>query len=52
MRSRFEKGFRRTLIATAVNAALCGLALAQVQSGNAAETGDSNTSTPAVTAEP
>ena len=52
MRSRFEKGLSRTLIATAVNAALCGLALAQVQSGNAAETGDSNTSTPAVTAQP
>ena len=39
MRSRFEKGLRRTLIATAVNTALCGMALAQVQAGNAAETG-------------
>lgn len=38
MRSRFEKGFRRTLIAAAVNAALCGMALAQVQDGRAGET--------------
>jgi TonB-dependent receptor len=52
MRSRFEKGLSRTLIATAVNAALCGLALAQVQSGNAAGTGDSNASTIASAANP
>lgn len=38
MRSRFEKGFRRTLIATAVNTALCGMAFAQVQDGAAGET--------------
>lgn len=54
MRSRFEKGLRRTLIATAVNTALCGMALAQVQAGNAAETGDtsstSNTSQAAAVA--
>lgn len=50
MRSRFEKGLRRTLIATAVNTALCGMALAQVQAGNAAETGNTNDSTNAAVA--
>jgi len=34
--SRFEKGFRRSMIATAVNTALCGMALAQVQPGSSA----------------
>ncbi|WP_306395881.1 TonB-dependent receptor [Telluria beijingensis] len=51
MRSRFEKGFRRTLIATAVNAALYGVALAQVQAGNAAETG-ATSNTDSASAEP
>lgn len=46
MRSRFEKGFRRTLIATAVNTALCGMAFAQVQVGTAGDaTNSTDTST-------
>jgi TonB-dependent receptor len=50
MRSRFEQGFRRSLIAAAVNAALCGLALAQVEAGAPATAAGTGTGTGTATA--
>jgi len=58
MRSRFDKGLGRTLIATAVNTALCGMAFAQVQAGaagetaNATDTGTTQSVTAATSTEP
>ena len=58
MRSRFDKGLGRTLIATAVNTALCGMAFAQVQAGaagetaNATDTGTTQSVTAATATEP
>lgn len=43
MRSRFENGLSRTLIATAVNTALCGMALAQVSPSVAGSPADTAT---------